>query len=196
MEVIVNVEPNIDLYNFEVVSNFTKKRLNVFSVLIKIVQSRQLRQTRQTFHLILYMELIQIAVLSVLSVLVIKIINKMEGKMKMEAPQQNLDWRGEVTDNKQTLKVKDGDIVEFIFADEGVKKIHADYGTSIAFSCIVNTFNGKPSESKEPQMFYVKINNYDLLGQIKALGTLTGLKARISRIGSTKSNTRYKIVKV
>lgn len=116
----------------------------------------------------------------------------------METPQQNLDWRGELTENKETLKIKDGDIVEFVFADEGTKKVSADYGASVMFSCIVQTFNGKAVEEKEktPKQFYVKSNNFDLLGQIKALGQLTGLKVRISRIGSTKSNTRYKIVKI
>ena len=108
---------------------------------------------------------------------------------KMETPQQNLDWRGEITESKETLKVKDGDVVEATFADEGIKKNSADYGTSIAFSMLLK-------DDKKPKTFYVKANNFDLLGQIKALGPLTGLKVRISRIGSTKSNTRYKIVKL
>jgi len=107
----------------------------------------------------------------------------------METPQQNLDWRGEITESKSTLKVKDGDVVEITFADEGTKKVSADYGNSVAFSVLLK-------DDKEPKLFYVKSNNFDLLGQIKALGPLTGLKARISRIGSTKSNTRYKIVKI
>ena len=109
----------------------------------------------------------------------------------METPQQqNLDWRGELSDNtKLTLKVKDGDVVEVTFADEGIKKVSADYGASICFSVLTK-------DSKEPKAFYVKSNNFDLLNQIKALGKLTGVKARISRIGSTKSNTRYKIVKI
>jgi len=99
------------------------------------------------------------------------------------------DWRGEITESKSTLKVKDGDVVEVVFADEGTKKISADYGSSVAFSVLLK-------DDKEPKLFYVKSNNYDLLGQIKAIGNLTGVKARISRIGSTKSNTRYKIVKL
>jgi hypothetical protein len=107
----------------------------------------------------------------------------------METPQQNLDWRGEITDNKSSLKIKDGDVVEITFADEGTKKTSVDFGTSIVFSVLTK-------ESKEPKSFYVRVNNFDLLGQIKAFGTLTGIKARISRIGSTKSNTRYKIVKL
>ena len=108
----------------------------------------------------------------------------------METQKPNLDdWRGEITESKQTLKVKDGDVVEVTFADEGTKKNSADYGTSVAFSVLLK-------DDKEPKLFYVKANNYDLLGQIKSLGVLTGLKVRISRIGSTKSNTRYKIVKL
>ena len=107
----------------------------------------------------------------------------------METPNQTLDWRGEITESKETFKVKDGDVVEFTFANEGVKKNSVDYGASVAFSILLDG-------NKEPKTFYVKANNFDLLGQIKALGTLTGTRARISRIGSTKSNTRYKIVKL
>lgn len=108
----------------------------------------------------------------------------------METPiQPTNDWRGEITESKSTLKVKDGDVVEVTFADEGTKKVSADYGTSVAFNVLIKG-------DAEPKLFYVKSNNFDLLGQIKALGALTGIKARISRIGSTKSNTRYKIVKL
>jgi hypothetical protein len=107
----------------------------------------------------------------------------------METPQQNLDWRTEITESKSTLKIKDGDVVEITFADEGIKKVHPDYGTSVAFSVLIK-------DDTEPKIFYVKNNNFDLLGQIKLLGVLTGIKARITRIGSTKSNTRYKIVKI
>lgn len=107
----------------------------------------------------------------------------------MEQPQQNLDWRGEITEGKPTLKVKDGDVVEFVFADEGKASNHPDYGVSVVFNVLLK-------DSKEPQRYFVKSNNFDLLGQIKKLGTLTGLKVRLSRIGSTKSNTRYKIVRV
>lgn len=107
----------------------------------------------------------------------------------MEQPKTDQDWRGEITESKATLKVKDGDIVEVTFADEGTKKVSADYGSSVAFSVLLK-------DDKEPKLFYVKSNNFDLLGQIKQLGTLTGTRARISRIGSTKSNTRYKIVKL
>jgi len=99
------------------------------------------------------------------------------------------DWREEITDSKSTLKVKDGDVVEVTFAAEGTKKVSPDYGSSVAFSVLLK-------DDKEPKIFYVKSNNFSLLGQIKALGILTGTKARISRIGSTKSNTRYKIVKL
>jgi len=99
------------------------------------------------------------------------------------------DWRDGITEKSQTLKVRDGDVVEATFADEGRKVVSDDYGTSIVFNMLLK-------DNKEPKSFYVKSNNYDLLGQIKALGTLTGVKVRISRIGSTKSNTRYKIVKL
>lgn len=109
----------------------------------------------------------------------------------MENDQQaNLeDWRNEITPSTETLKVKDGDTVIFTFADEGKKRESSDYGTSIAFQVITEG-------TTAPKTFYVKANNFDLLGQIKQLGTLTGIKARITRIGSRKSDTRYKIVKL
>jgi len=109
--------------------------------------------------------------------------------MENQTPQTNQDWRGEITESKSTLKVKDGDVVEVTFADEGTKKVSPDYGASVAFSVLV-------ANDQEPKVFYVKANNFDLLGQIKQLGSLTGIKARISRIGATRSNTRYKIVKL
>ena len=98
------------------------------------------------------------------------------------------DWRNEITTPKNTLKVKDGETIEFTFLDEGTKKESKDYGSSIAFR--VN------SGGSDEKLFYVKSNNFDLLGQIKTLGVLIGLKARITRIGSKRSDTRYKIVKV
>jgi hypothetical protein len=99
------------------------------------------------------------------------------------------DWRTELSEPKATLKIADGDVVVGMLASEGEKKSHPDYGSSVAFQFL------KEGE-KEPKTFYVKANNFDLLGQFKALGTLTGLKVRISRIGSSRSNTRYKIVKL
>ena len=99
------------------------------------------------------------------------------------------DWRNDITEPKNTLKIKDGDVVVVTFADEGQKKVSADYGTSIVFAVLMDG-------SKEPRNFYVKANNFDLLGQIKALGNLVGLKVRITRIGSKKTDTRYKVTKI
>ena len=99
------------------------------------------------------------------------------------------DWRTEITESKDTLKVKDGDVVIITFASEGVKKVSADYGASVVFTVVTD-------DTHEMKNFYVKSNNFDLLGQIKALGTLTGLRVRISRIGSKKTDTRYKVVKI
>ena len=97
------------------------------------------------------------------------------------------DWRDEVTPKTDTLKVLDGEQVSVTFQDEGKKKESIDFGDSIAFQVI------KKGET-ETKTFYVKGNNFDLLGQIKALGKLTGKTYLISRIGSKKSDTRYKIV--
>lgn len=105
--------------------------------------------------------------------------------------QANLEenWRNDITESKDILKLKDGDIVVGTFADEGTKRSHPDFGNSIAFQVIVEN-------EKIPKTFFVKANNFSLLGQIKILGTLTGQKVKISRVGSKKSDTRYKIVKI
>jgi hypothetical protein len=107
--------------------------------------------------------------------------------MENKIPEQ--DWREELNEPTSTLKIKDGELVVGVFQNEGVRKTHPDYGTSVAFQFLQDG-------TTEPKTFYVKANNFDLLGQIKTLGTLTGLKVRITRIGSTRSNTRYKIVKL
>ena len=98
------------------------------------------------------------------------------------------DWRTDVTPTKATLKVLDGQNVLVTFKNEGVKKESKDYGNSIAFTVV------RDGETEE-RTFYVKTNNYDLLGQIKELGKLTDLHVKITRTGSKKSDTRYKIEK-
>ena len=98
------------------------------------------------------------------------------------------DWRNEITPSKATLKVLDGQTVFVTFKNEGVKKESKDYGNSIAFNVLVD-------KETEEKTFYVKMNNYDLLGQIKELGNLNGLHVKIGRVGSKKSDTRYKIEK-
>lgn len=107
----------------------------------------------------------------------------------MEENTQLPDWRTDITPSRATLKIKDGENVIVTFQDEGVKKESKDFGTSIAFAVTV-------SGESETKTFYVKANNFDMLGQIKELGKLTGLKCAISRTGTKKSDTRYRIVKV
>lgn len=99
------------------------------------------------------------------------------------------DWRSEVTPKTATLKVLDKEIVHVTFLNEGVKKESVDYGASVAFLV-------KKDGEEEQKTFYVKANNFDLLGQIKELGKLTGLHCEISRKGSKKSDTRYSIKKI
>ena len=108
---------------------------------------------------------------------------------KTEQASLEADWRTDITEPTAVLKLQDGDSVVATFADEGQKRTHPDYGTSIAFQVM-------EENQKEPKTFFVKSNNFSLLGQIKLLGTLTGLKVRISRVGSKKSDTRYSIKKL
>ena len=99
------------------------------------------------------------------------------------------DWRNAISTATETLKIKDGESVEGAFANEGIKNVHPDFGTSIAFQFVVE-------KETEPKTFYVKGNNYSLLAQIKALGNLTGTKVKISRKGSKRSDTRYSVEKI
>ena len=101
----------------------------------------------------------------------------------------NDDWRADISDSTETLKLKDGESVVGVFANEGVKRTHIDFGTSIAFQFV-------KEQEQEPKTFYVKANNFSLLGQLKALGTLTGTKVKISRKGSKRSDTRYTVEKI
>lgn len=101
------------------------------------------------------------------------------------------DWMSDITPKTATLKIKDGETVDFKFLNNGIKKESIDYGNSVAFQV----------EVKGAEMtFYVKSNNFDLLGQIKEIAklnnnSLVGLDARISRKGSKRSDTRYTIVR-
>lgn len=97
------------------------------------------------------------------------------------------DWRAEVQSaSRPTLKLKDGDQVAVQFLDEGGKRTHPDFGTSVVFHVKTNG---------EEKNLYVKETNYDFLRQINSLGALTGKMFVISRTGSKKSDTRYKIIK-
>lgn len=103
--------------------------------------------------------------------------------------QTNVDWREEITESKNTLKILDGQKVKGVFEDEGVKKSHPDFGSSIAFQFKVDTEN-------EIKTWFVKANNFSLLAQIKQLGLLKGKHVEITRVGNLRSNTRYKIQEV
>lgn len=108
----------------------------------------------------------------------------------MEEKQKSItaDWRDEISDSSTaTLKILDGENATIVFLDGGTKVTHPDYGTSIVFQ--VNHEN-------EDKRFFVKENNFAFLAQIKALGKLTGKGAKISRIGSKKSDTRYSIEEI
>lgn len=99
------------------------------------------------------------------------------------------DWRNDITPSAEVLKVKDGESVEVTFANEGEKKSHPDFGDSIQFLVM-------EKDKTEPKKFFVKANNYSLLAQIKELGKLIGIRAKITRVGSKKSDTRYSIKKI
>jgi hypothetical protein len=108
--------------------------------------------------------------------------------MNEKQEQISEDWRDEISDSTSAaLKVADGESKTFVFLNEGEKRTHQDYGTSIVFQV---EYEG------ETMSFYVRENNYALLKQIKELGKLTGKAATISRTGSKKSDTRYELTEV
>ena len=107
---------------------------------------------------------------------------------KMEENKPITDWRTNVsTEKKETLKIQDGETKRIVFIDEGTLNVHPDFGESVKFSVEHNAI---------AMNWYVRGNNYSLLGQIKELGELTGMVADVSRTGAKKSDTRYSIEKV
>lgn len=126
-------------------------------------------------------------------------LNLQEVKQMEETNTQiSEDWRTEVSDSAgATLKILDGETKKLVFLDEGEKRIHQDYGTSIVFKVEhemeVEDDEGKKEMKILEMNFYVKENNYSLLKQLKEIGKLTGTPAKISRVGSKKSDTRYTV---
>jgi len=95
------------------------------------------------------------------------------------------NWRNDVSASSEILKIKDGETKRVVFLNEGMKVSHPDFGNSVLFTI---------SEEEVEKRFYVKANNFALLGQIKDLGeTLAGKIVMISRKGSKRSDTRYTI---
>jgi len=98
------------------------------------------------------------------------------------------DWRVNISESGvAVLKVADGETKTFVFLNEGEKRTHQDFGTSVVFEV---------EHEKERMNFYVRENNYSFLQQIKALGNLVGTTVKVSRVGSKKSDTRYTIEKI
>jgi len=108
--------------------------------------------------------------------------------MSDEQKQVSESWREEVSDTPGAiLKVADGEEKTFVFLNEGEKRTHPEFGTSVIFQV---------EFEEEPMAFYVRENNFSLLKQIKEIGKLTGTAVKISRIGSKKTDTRYTLEKV
>ncbi len=103
--------------------------------------------------------------------------------MSEEQIQNSENWRDDVLDSPgATLKIADGEKATFVFLNEGEKQTHSDFGTSVVFNV---------KHEDETKNFYVRENNYSLLGQIKKLGNIKDKTVTISRVGEKKSDTRY-----
>lgn len=103
--------------------------------------------------------------------------------------EQNTDtdnWRDEINDPVEAIKLKDGEKMIGYFKDEGNDVPNPKFEPSVVFSFLLD---GEEAVRK----FYVRTANFDLLTQIKSLGKLTGLHVEISRTGSDKADTRYTI---
>lgn len=104
------------------------------------------------------------------------------------------NWMNDITPKTATLKIQDGQVCRLVFRDSGRKKESKDFGNSIAFVVRVDG-------ETEDKTFYVKANNFALLGQIAEVArsnnnTLVNLHAELSRKGKLKSDTRYSIKKL
>ena len=86
----------------------------------------------------------------------------------------------------EKLKLADKEVVTLTFLDDG------DY----YFNNESVGFEVKKDGEESTKMFYVNSNNFTFLEQINKLGKLIGTKAKITRHGTTKSNTRYFIESV
>jgi len=109
--------------------------------------------------------------------------------MNEEQTNVEKDWRNNISEPKDTLKVKPDSAIIVTFQDEGIVKSSIDYGNSVVFGV-------KTEENDELKLWYVNSENYNLLGQIKSLGKLEGKRAKIIRKGSKRSDTRYTIEEV
>lgn len=110
-----------------------------------------------------------------------------------EQTQITSDWRAELEKSQKEaqqpqLKIKDKEIVKGVFKGEGEKK-PTKFGDKIIFTFL------KDNEA-EVRIWYVPVNNFDLLNQIRALGKITDLKVEIRRFGSGKTDTRYVVTKI
>jgi len=101
------------------------------------------------------------------------------------------DWTTEYektqTENQNKtpkLKLEDGDQKTIEFLDNGQKSEHITYGKSILF---------KVKESGAELAWYVKTNKFTILDEITRNKPVIGKKARVTRVGKGKTDTRWSI---
>ena len=99
-----------------------------------------------------------------------------------QTPISDEDWRENISESGvAVLKVADGETKTFVFLNEGEKRTHQDFGTSVVFEV-----EYKVEDKIEKMNFYVREKNYSFLQQIKALGNLVWTTVKVSRVGSKK----------
>jgi len=87
-------------------------------------------------------------------------------------------------DDRPKLKIKDGEQVTIEFLDEGKEINSLDYGKAILFSV----------KAKEIEhIWFVGIKKFTLLKEIAHNKPVQNKKATVTRIGTTRADTRWKI---
>ena len=127
------------------------------------------------------------------------IIKQKEVQTKMQ--EQTNNWRDSISQPKETLKLADKEVATFTFRDIGLLNPNAEYGNSILFlvgdiQFLIKKDINEPVKVEGDLNWYVNAKNYDLLGQIKELGEIKGLKVCLKRTGTKRTDTRYTIEKV
>ena len=100
------------------------------------------------------------------------------------------DWTQEFLqekpkDPRPKLKIKDGEQVTLQFLDEGKTINSTDYGKSILFAVKINNTE---------HIWFVNTKKFTILKEIAHNKPITNKKATVTRVGTTRADTRWKIV--
>lgn len=100
------------------------------------------------------------------------------------------DWTQEFLqekpkDPRPKLKIQDGDQINLIFLDEGKEITSVEYGKAILFAVKVKEIE---------HIWFVGIKKFTILKEIAHNKPITNKNATVTRVGTTRADTRWKIV--